>query len=85
MTIVAVLAAACGTSRLGRTAAEQRRVRTMSSRVGLSGVLAICSVATIALADSKTYVPPPAEGDVYTVVRFKMGGFGTTQDTSVIG
>lgn len=51
--------------------------------IGLSCVLAICTVATIALADSKTYVPPPAEGDVYTVVRFKMGSFGTTQDTSV--
>ncbi|MBI4701296.1 MAG: hypothetical protein HY744_09075 [Deltaproteobacteria bacterium] len=47
------------------------------------GATAVVAVAVSAIADSRSYTPPPKTGDIYTVIKFKWSGFGTTQDTKV--
>ncbi|MCU0691350.1 MAG: hypothetical protein MUF54_08110 [Polyangiaceae bacterium] len=55
----------------------------MKRTMGFLCLGTVMVIASVALADSNTYTPPPQVGDVYTVIKFKWGGIGTTEDTKV--
>lgn len=43
--------------------------------LGLAVLVLFASVLS-ALADSQTYTPPPQRGEIYVVVRYRLGGMG---------